>query len=253
MRIMYATPAAAGMVHLEYHQSVLFETLLHPERIKEHEKYQITPQHLKGYSGLGKDRSIMASTALRLGMDKLVFIDADQAWKWHDFKALVDSDKEIISAVIPIKQYPLQLNFTPTVEDSDLFKGPWGTAVTVEGLIKMKQKHQKSEVPVQLIGTGMVCIDMKVFRKLAETCPSFKYHDHKGNTTQNWDFFQSGVVNGRYYGEDGAFCLQANRAGFIPHIHLDVLIPHVGSHLYIIGNQLTSIEMKDPLTFDGDV
>lgn len=253
MKTLICTPMSGGQAYSAYFSSLLSETFNHPDRLAEQEKYQFAWHHLDGYSGLGKDRSIQASYALRHGFDKVLFIDADQSWKWPQIKALLDSSNAIVGGVIALKEYPLQLNFTPRLDDSPLFQEQTGpdkidTVVGVKGLIKLKEKYQSSEVRVQLIGTGMLCIDVKVLDKMTEYCDMFFFTDRLSAECKDvkcWNFFPTGVVNEKYYGEDGGFCLMAQRAGFEPYVNIDVLIPHIGKHTFIIGNHLSNIFGED--------
>lgn len=238
MKILLATPCAQGVVRYEYCQSILTQVFNHPERLANQERYQVALYLVGGYSGLGKDRGIIASYALREGFDKLVFIDSDQKFYWNQFKALVDSDKPVVAGVIALKDYPQNLNFTPNVDDLDCFIVDQ-SRITPNGLKILKEKHEKDEIPVQCMGTGFMSIDVAVLMKLSETCPTFYHVDVvTKERVKVWDFFQTGVVNGLYFGEDWAFCAQAKRAGFQSYINASVLVDHIGSHNYKVGSEL---------------
>ena len=231
------------MVHAEYLMSLLARTMLAPQRLENLSHYDVAPYLTHGNSGLSKDRNIVASFALRNGFDKLFCIDSDQTWNWEQFRSIVDSNKEIIAGVVPLKAFPTKLNFTPNPEDKDLFEGEDGRSTNPLGLEKMLKKYGTDELPVQCMGTAFMCIDTKVFAKLAESkyVPKFVY-EGSGKQEWVWDFFQTGVVEPLYYGEDWGFCLQAKRHGFQPYINGKVHIPHIGNHTYRIGQNLTYTE-----------
>lgn len=240
MKILLATPCSAGQVHYKYCQSLLHQAFLSPERLQNLEKYDIALFHLGGYSGLGKDRGIMASTALRGGFDKIIFIDADQSWTWPQLKAIIDSDKPIVAGVVALKQYPIQLNFVPNVDDRDCFAEENGKIMS-KGLNRLLKKHNQDEIPVQGVGTAFMAIDVSVLQALTKKCPSFIYHENSsGKKVTCYDFFQSGVVNELYIGEDFGFVFQAKRAGFQAYINGSVRVDHHGGHDYQIGNELVS-------------
>lgn len=238
MKILLSTPCAGSMVHAEYAMSLLARTINAPERLLNLQRYDIAPYLTHGQSGLSKDRNIVASFALRNGFDKLFCIDADQTWTWEQFKTIVDSEQKIIAGVVALKAFPIQLNFTPTLDDKDVFAED-NRAVTPAGLDRLIKKHGKDEIPVQCMGTAFMCIDVSVLAKLAESphCPKF-VHEENGKQVWVYDFFQTGVVEPLYYGEDWGFCLQAARAGFQPHINAKIHIPHIGQHTYKIGQEL---------------
>lgn len=232
------------MVHAEYMMSVLARTINAPDRLRNLQRYDVAPYFTHGASGLSKDRNIVASYALRNGFDKLFCIDSDQTWDWWQFKSLVDSDKSIIAGVVPLKAFPIQLNFTPMLSDKEVFE-PDNRAVNPKGLERLIKKHGTDEIPVQCMGTAFMCIDVSVFAKLAQSkdCPKFAF-EQDGKKVWVYDFFQSGVVEPLYYGEDWGFCIQAARAGYQPYINSKVHLPHIGLHTYRIGQELT---YTDPL------
>ena len=258
MKIMIATPCAQNQVHRKYLNSLLVETFNHPERLMNQEQYDLGLFHTAGYSGLGKDRGVIASHALRNNLDKIFFIDSDQSWTWQQFKAIADSPYPITAGVVGLKSYPIHLNFTPYEKDMDCFKGTQG--ISTAGLIKLKKKYESGseiktgcEIGVQCMGTAFMCIDVKVLRELSKngSCPSFQYIDtERGNQViECFDFFQSGVITipdpknpsktiGSYFGEDWAFCAQASRAGFKSYINPNVLVDHHGCHTFTIGKGL---------------
>lgn len=245
MKILLATPCSGGQVHYKYCQSLLHQAFLSPDRLQNIEKYDIALYHLGGYSGLGKDRGIMASMALRSGFDKIVFIDGDQSWTWPQLKAIIDSDKPIVAGVVALKKYPIQLNFVPNLEDRDCFEPERGR-IMAKGLNRLIEKHKSNEIPVQGTGTAFMAIDVSVLKKLSEpgfdySCPSFMFIEGAtGKKVTCWDFFQSGVVEGLYIGEDFGFVFQAKRAGFQAYINGNVRVDHHGGHDYQIGNEIVS-------------
>lgn len=239
MRILLATPCGGGQVHHLYTQSLLTEAFLNSDRLQNQHRYELGSYLVGGFSGLAKDRGVVASYALREGFDKIVFIDSDQSWAWPQLKALLDSDKMVIAGVVALKEYPIQLNFTPLVEDKDCFEGG---KITPNGLKKLQKKHAGTyEIEVQACGTAFLAIDTSVLKALVEnkSCPMFLYKDvHSEKMVENWDFFQTGVINERYYGEDYSFCFQAKRAGFSAYINSFVHIDHHGGHTYSIGKEI---------------
>jgi hypothetical protein len=223
---------------MEYMQCIMTEVMLNPDRLLQQHKYTILPYWQKGYSGLPKDRSVAASYALKLGCDKILFIDSDQAWTWPDLKAILDSDKPIIAGVIPLKQKDTVLNFTPKKEDYDCFEDE-GNKITPQGLKRFREKYSnQDELQVELTGTGFLCVDISVLKKLSETAEQFIFYDPHSQTKQmGWAFFQCGPLNNVYFGEDWSFCHAAKHAGFPIYINSKVLIDHIGSYRFTIDRK----------------
>lgn len=238
MKIMLATPCFQGVATMDYMQCLLTETLLNPDRLLQQQRYNILPYFQKGYSGLGKDRGTMASYALKLGCDKIIFIDSDQAWTWNDLKKILDSEKQIVAGVIPLKKMPQVLNFTPLMEDMDAFEDE-GKEITPVGLRRLRQKyHGQDEIEVEMTGTGFLSVDRSVLEALSKTCDQFLYYDPHTQTKQiGWDFFPSGAMGGVYMGEDWGHCIIAKRAGFKIYINSSVFIDHVGNFTYRVDRK----------------
>lgn len=240
MKILIATPCNQGLLTMGYVTSLLTKTINHPERLKNLTRYDIGTYICEGNSGLGKDRSVMASHALRNGIEKLIFIDADQMWEWEDIRKIIDSPQKIIAGVVPLKSYSpgTRPNFMHLPKDQDCFdsnnKNP-----TPGGLDKLYTKYNSEEVEVAAVGTAFLCIDHDVLAKLSTIvepflAPSPGYKQ----VHQCWEFFQSGVLDGVYLGEDWNFCRQAKACGFPIFINTTVRIPHIGNHVYKLGNEL---------------
>lgn len=248
---MICTPCAQNMAHRPYVQSLITQAFLHPDRLAQYEKYDLAINLIGGVSGLGKDRGTMASTALRMGFDKVMFIDADQSWTWPQLKTILDSDKPIVGGIVALKQFPIQLNFTPRDEDKRFFE-PENVA-TYKGIQRMAEAAPNtSEFEVKQMGTGFLSIDCEVLKSLAKTeVPHFKdvvVVDWVRTQTTSWDFFQTGVLDGIYHGEDWSFCTIAARKGYKTFININVQIPHHGTHEYRVNQELTSREPGADLT-----
>lgn len=212
---------------------------LAPDRLANLERYDIAQYLQGGYSGLGKDRSIAASFALRNGFDKVLFIDSDQSWVWEDVKKVLDSKLLIAAGMVPLKSYPTQLNFTPLAVDKEFYDPedgvvtPAGVARWCDGVIF------NEEMPVAAVGTGFMCIDRSVLQTLVDngSAEKFLFKEAKGDKTEwvaCWNFFPSGVLESNYYGEDFSFCILAGRAGIPIGVNTTVKIPHHGWHEYKI-------------------
>lgn len=240
MKILFATPVSGGMVHWKYHQACFSELMLAEERLPYQKHYDIAMYTQGGYSGLGKDRGIIASFALRQGFDKLLFVDSDQSWVWNDVKTLLDSPRPIVGGMVPLKFYPTQLNFTPILDDKHYFQAEGGVT-TIAGIERWRRHNSgEDEMRVGAIGTGFLCIDVRVLEQMVvqKTVQPFDYYQFEygeKKRTNCWDFFASGPINGQYYGEDYGFAIQAKRTGFDSYVNTAVRIPHWGNHEYVIG------------------
>lgn len=227
------------MVHWRYVNSLLPELFCAPDRLDNIAKYDIAHYLAGGYSGLGKDRGIMASYALRAGFDKLLFIDADQSWTWPQVKKLIDSPYPITAGMVPLKSHPIQLNFTTQPNEAAFFE-PEAGIVTPLGIDRWRKANQGDGfIKVSAAGTAFMSIDVPVLRHLAETkaVEPFIFKETSNGVekfVKCWDFFPSGPIENNYYGEDYGFCICAGRAGFPVYVDTSIEIPHHGQFEYTV-------------------
>lgn len=256
MKILFATPAAGGMVNWQYHLSTHADLFLAPDRLQNQSKYDIAQFIQGGYSGLAKDRGVIASFALRNGFDKLFMVDSDQSWKWEDCKKLLDSEKPIIGGMVALKHYPVQLNFTHLPTDKRFFEAE-GDVTTPQAIKRWRNYNEgKDEMQVAAVGTGFVVIDVKVLAEMVvqKTVQPFLFiekRDGRRVKVKCWDFFATGPIDGNYYGEDYGFCIQAARAGFSSWVNTSVEIPHHGAHTYEVNSRLQGVAVENDNYADG--
>ena len=95
------------------------------------------------------------------------------------------------------------------------------------------------EVAVKHIPTGFMMIDCSLLEELKPHCPSYLSPDVPGEEEKrHWDFFPSGVLNGRYETEDWFFCSIAQEYGVIPYLNTKVIVDHIGQYNYRLPREI---------------
>lgn len=185
---------------------------------------------LSNESLVARGRNHIAQVAVQGGWDKLFFIDADAGWSFDQFAAVATSPTLITAGTCPLKTYPISLNYLPFQDDEHFYKD---AVRSPESLQAMRQGHGKPLIAVPFVGTAFMCIDTSVLKKLTETANPYQYpNPQSGNLETHWDFFKTEPVSKKYMSEDWGFCHMARANGFDVHIHADVIIQHVGSHVF---------------------
>lgn len=170
------------------------------ERIGEHTAQKL--HMLVSYGSMpAHQRESCVMMALRSKCDYIVFVDGDQTFPKDTIHRLIAHDKDIVGANIPIKKIPSR-----------------PTAVGLNGKLFFTDPDSTGIVEVQRIGTGIMCVNTKVFSKLQR--PWFD---------QRW--VQSAMA---HRGEDDYFCDMARRAGFKVFVDQDLSkeIGHIGDFIY---------------------
>lgn len=124
--------------------------------------------------------------------DRLFFLDDDITWKPEDAVKLIGMEDEIVSGIYPLRA---KEEGYPVVIHTD-----------TEGFPK-----QREDGCIYAAGlpTGFMRIKRTAIEKLIEAYPQQKYsnYDNNGDFKEDaYDLFPQGVHNGRWVGEDFAFC-----------------------------------------------
>lgn len=228
MKLLIATPAYGGLVTTDYCGSLLntFGYL---------SQHGIAPTlyTLEKESLIPRGRNTCAKFAIDGGFDKMLFIDADLGWRPEWVKLLLDSGKDLIGGTYPIKTYPITLNFNPIPPCPEFREHR-----QMDNYFEFVRKYanERGEVEVSQIPTGFMLIDMKVLAKLSHTVGTYtSFHPETGKMSQSYDFFPSGLMNGKYESEDWAFCNLAKEAGFSVWLQTQAVCSHTGSISYQLG------------------
>lgn len=258
MRVMVGTPCGGGNVTTQYMLSFLNTTTAMMQHRQELTRQIVAnspgfdhanPQHqhglavavqqhaydislytLSGESLIQRGRNHIAQQALAGAYDKLMFIDADAGWTWEQLRKILDNPAPIVAGVCPLKMYPISLNFLPFQEDEQYFDG---AIRSVAGMKKLAEGHKSNLVKVPFVGTAFLCIDTKVLRDLSETCDEYIYpNPYTGEPVSTWDFFKVEAISNTFLSEDWGFCHRARQIGYDVLIDTDVVITHVGNHVF---------------------
>lgn len=229
MKLLLATPAYAGNMSSHYVGS-LMNTLFGIMR-----DALVTEFHLLTYdreSLIPRARNKSAMHLLDTNYDKLLFIDADMSFTYESVKALVLSKKAIVGGTYPLKTFPEVLNFNPLLEHA-----PSGNPRQPEEFKAYRNKWadpETHEVEVRHVPTGFMMIDKHVFQKMIMSgVPEYvEWDDVEKKEKKYYDFFQTGVRQGRYESEDWSFCSLANSLGITPYLNTSIVNGHVGVHHY---------------------
>lgn len=222
------TPAASGLVSTQYLMSFV-------SMLGDIIKNGITPvlYTLAQESLLPRGRNHLAQVCMRDKYDKLFFIDADSGWGANDFLRLCMSPFPVVAGTVPLKTYPIVLNYLPFKEDEKYFDRGLRTP---EATKRFRQGKGMAEIPVAFVGTAFLCVDSQVFFKLSETEATYCYpNPYTGEQETHWDFFGPRPVMNQYYSEDWMFCHKVREAGYDVRINADVVINHVGTHTYRVA------------------
>jgi len=161
----------------------------------------------RGYT-IAENRNYCVVQAKKNESDYLFFIDDDMVFPKETFERLLGHNKEVIG----VNSYSRCFPPSSTVGLMDK-----------EGKYKHPDKHSAWEMKIPdglfeayFVGTGIMLIDMEIFKKIKEPYFAFSYQ-------------KNGLVKS---GEDGSFCEKVKKSGMS--IWCDGSLPvfHIGEYLY---------------------
>jgi len=212
IKLMIATPAYSGQVHVPYAIS-LAETsvLLNKNNIQIN--YNITTSG----SLLVAERNRILQMFMESESTHLLCIDSDLGWPAQCVIAMLLADKEFIAGVYPSRGEK-SFTFRPCIKEDE-------SIVTEGNLLKM-----------EYIPSGFMLIKKSAIEKMRAKFPELYFepkHDSMKHA-KGWLFFNTEIWNGEFWGEDYTFCRKAREAGV--DIWVDPLIQfdHAGTRGMLI-------------------
>ena len=273
--VAICTPAYGGQMMTSY-VNALLQTM---DMFRNH-NVKVTPLFLNNESLVQRGRNTLVAQALAIpSVTHVLFIDSDISWAPQSILRLLARDVDIVGGIYPHKHYAWERlmqsqDFQRIQKELQAWKQLEelaGNTVTPQGLItKFKSflmkfnivfprdtqeaKVEKGFVQVERIATGMMLIKRKVFERMMEAHPDWKYAPNTMPTKQeierltpyNYAFFDCVVEDGHYLSEDWYFCSQWRRLG--GEVWADITMPltHSGFHVFqgLVSDTLVSFEQR---------
>lgn len=208
MKVLFATPTYKGLSYGAFLDSLESTVKLCEQRGIETQFTLVT-----GCCYVQEARNKMIKQFLDSDADQLFFLDDDISWPAEKAIEFIESSDAIIAGIYPLKCDPLQF---PVVIHTDANHLP---IVRMDGCIA---GHS--------LPTGFMRIKREVIEKLIAAYPAQKYevYEEGEKTGEFHDLFPQGVHNGRWVGEDYAFCRLWRDIGGEMWVKPDIDFTHAG-------------------------
>lgn len=208
--------------------------------------YDVDFIDLYNESLITRARNVLTYMFLNSESDYLLFIDADQSFRTEDILRMIEHDKDIIAAPVPMKG----LNWDQVKKAHELgfeYLPDFSGIFNINYNEKSAGLKMKDPIPVTHAGTGMMLIKRDVFEKLADSVDEYRYdgtpiakHNlEKGSMVKNyWD---TAVRGGRLLSEDYNFCAMWQDLGGEVYVDALAVVSHVGTYMYSGKLMATSV------------
>jgi len=213
MKIFIATPMYGGIAKSNY--TISLQNLV--TRLAQ-------GGHTVGVTTVGNEslitraRNTLAHKFLKTDFDVLLFIDGDHGFDSEDVLKMIESDKDIIGAIYPMKGINwenVRLAALAGFQDLSSFSGYFASNLLPEST---KDFDSNQPFKVKDMGTGMMAIKRSVLEELKQVLPTYKSNSI-GNLgidmgEQVTEFFTTRIdENGILLSEDYTFCRMWQEAG----------------------------------------
>lgn len=216
MRIFFAVPAYRGIQCEPFLDSLEATVQLCIDKGHETQLSVVT-----GCPYIQTARNDLVRQADEWNADLLFFLDDDIGWAPIDALRLIEMDDDIVAGMYRLRcediNYPAVL---VTDDDGHAY------ARTADGCVWARR-----------VPTGFLRIKMSVLRAMMDQYPELRYTDDYGKESRIlYDLFPQGIKNGRWIGEDFAFCDLWTAMGGEIWIYPNITITHYDGPKSYVGN-----------------
>jgi hypothetical protein len=207
MKLYIATPMYGGMAKNQY--TISLQNLVFRLNRAGH---TVSTTTISNESLITRARNTLAHKFLKTDFDAMLFIDADHGWDVDDVLRMVESGKDLIGAIYPMKGINWEnVRLAALTGKSNLEEYSGFFAVNVEEGTDSNTVDPVNPISVKAIGTGMMYITRRVFDDLAPHCNKY-INNNVGDTGLSMgeevvEYFTTFIDENRILlSEDYAFC-----------------------------------------------
>jgi hypothetical protein len=234
-RLFIATPMYGGQCHGRYVQSCLGLLALCGQYGIDVRFFYVFNDSLiaKARNNLA-DQFMQESSASLTPSTHLLFIDGDIAFDPADVLTLLSLDKDVIGVpysrkVVNWDAIKTAIRLQPDISD-DALRSVSGDCV-FNTLPDTNHTAAHNLVEVQEAGTGLMMIKRQVFERMAAAFPTSKYRSESNADDHRYThaFFDTAIMEGRYFSEDYYFCRKWREIGGQVFICPGMVTRHIGA------------------------
>lgn len=243
MKICIATPMYGGNAKSVYVACV--SDLAQKLARAGHTTYQVS---MTNESLITRARNTLAHEFMKSDADALLFIDGDHGFNTDDIVKMVDSGKDVIGAIYPMKSINwdnVRKAALAGKENLELYSGFFAV-----NFLETAQTFKGDEpFPVRDIGTGMLFIHRRAFDQVAPIAKNYRNNAGHNNIEYGeriTEFFPTIITEepeAVLLSEDYAFCHMYRQVGGTVYAAPWVRISHAGEYNFS-GSFLASLEIQ---------
>jgi hypothetical protein len=215
--------------------------------------YQVSFSKIYNESLITRARNNLVYEFEKSGADALLFIDADEGFNHMDVIAMIESGKDVIGAIYPMKNIDWNNVRKAALEGKDDLQSYSGifamNMLPGENTFKLNEPVEVTEV-----GTGMLFIRKEVFEKMKPHCPQYMLNTSTGSFDQSQmvtEYFATSITSdGILLSEDYHFCRKWREMGGQVFAAPWVQIVHAGEYIFNGSFSATMLLTADKVEVD---
>lgn len=187
MKVLFGVPAYKGISSIKF-----LDSLEGTIKLCQESNIDTMFHMIEGNCYIQAARNDIVKYFMITDCDSLFFLDDDIAWNPENVLELIRMDDEIVAGVYPLKA---KVEGYPVVIHTDKDGIP--------------NKREDGGIFAAGLPTGFMRVNRSAIEKLIKAYPQQRYsnYDENGELKEDaYDLFPQGVHNGRWVGEDFAFC-----------------------------------------------
>lgn len=247
MKICIATPMYGGNAKSVYVACVT--ELTHKLSAAGHTAYQVS---MTNESLITRARNTLAHEFMKSDADALLFIDSDHGFNSDDIIKMVNSGKDVIGAIYPMKSINWENVRKAALagrENLEAYSGSFA----INFLSEEMQFKGDEPFRVRDVGTGMLFIHRRAFEQIKPIVKTYKNNAVSANMPFGevvHEFFPTMITEepeSVLLSEDYAFCHLYRESGGSVYAAPWVRITHAGEYNFA-GNFLATLEIQNQYT-----
>jgi hypothetical protein len=215
--------------------------------------YQVSFSKIYNESLITRARNNLVYEFEKSGADALLFIDADEGFNHMDVIQMIESGKDVIGAIYPMKNINWENVRAAALsgkEDLPAYSGIFAmNMLPGETTFKLNEPVEVTEV-----GTGMLFIRKEVFEKMKPGCPQYMLNTSTGafdGSQMVTEYFATSITeDGILLSEDYHFCRKWREMGGQVFAAPWVSIVHAGEYIFNGSFSATMILTADKVEID---
>jgi hypothetical protein len=230
--IFVATPMYGGMASGIYNKSLLKTFLYLTEK-----GYKLQYADLYNESLITRARNALTHLFLKSECEYLLFIDADQSFLPEDVERMVEANKDVIAAPVPMKQINWA-GIKEAIENNKEDFESYGAYYNVNSFENNPTANIDEPFEVKHAGSGMMLIHRSVFEKISNLVGSYVSDSIAmggfplGEEVKEYWTTSIDPESNRLLSEDYNFCKLFRQKNGKIYLDLKAKVTHVGSYFF---------------------